>query len=58
MGTVFTNPYLCKYNGIVPVYTYIFKIPPACPQTNYNNRCSTKFSAYLPSITVCRSNLY
>lgn len=58
MNNVFTNTLVCLKPDNTTVNIGIRQFPPNCPKINYNNQCSTIYSAWLPAITVCRQRLY
>lgn len=55
---IFTNTIVClKPDGnTTDIGMKLF--PPNCPKINYNNQCSSNFSAWLPAITVCRQTFF
>jgi hypothetical protein len=56
---IFTKTITCfiKSTGITTTVS-MRQFPPNCPKSNYNNVCSTNFSAWLPAVTVCRQSLF
>lgn len=55
---VFTHTLVCLKSDGTTANVGIKQFPPNCPKINYNNQCSTNFSAWLPAITVCRQALF
>ncbi len=58
MNNVFTNTLVCLKSDGTTTNVTIRQFPPNCPKINYNNQCSTLYSAWLPAITVCRQALF
>ncbi len=58
MNNVFTNTLVCLKSDGTTTNVTIRQFPPNCPKINYNNQCSTLYSAWLPAITVCRQTLF
>ena len=58
MNNLFAKNYQCLQSNKTTVMIAIKQFPPNCPKINYNNQCSSAFSAWLPAITVCRQALF
>jgi len=56
---IFTKTISCYIKSTQTVRLVSMKqFPPNCPKINYNNLCSSNFSAWLPAVTVCRQALF